>query len=46
MNFVGLPTADMADPKGQAWWVELMSNPYPQNLYFGFKATKPKRVPA
>lgn len=45
MTMVGLNTEDDSDsPYG--WFVELLSKPYPVNLYDSMKATRAKRLPA
>ncbi|GBF90605.1 hypothetical protein Rsub_03177 [Raphidocelis subcapitata] len=44
MTFLGLPTADTADPRPQDWWVELLRYPEPQNLYNTYRTTAKNRL--
>lgn len=43
ITFIGLPVDDISDPSNLGWHVELLSKPFPRNLYTDFARTRASR---
>ncbi|WIA08908.1 hypothetical protein OEZ85_008326 [Tetradesmus obliquus] len=43
LTFIGLPSDDPRDPPGLGWHVELLTRPFPPNLYTSFTNTRAAR---